>query len=336
MSWLFSQALVEEYSLENCSDGILSVQLSVMPTQHKFWRNDKTMEFSRLSQFGLTCQVLTENRGQDVLTWYREVFLARTSPSPEKAVDWTAKGLGYGEKWLGLLAKYSQDSRSLKTAQCSFLEDSMSSSVILPASGLMLDGECYLLPPLERLTSENASGLLPTPTTQDNVQIQGQYATNGTTLAGWVKLWTTPSASDGTRGGTITDNMSGTSLSQQVNTPKYWPTPVAQEAKVNQKPRTEGTKGTQTSLSIAVLTWPTPTARIWKGGGGAMTRKDGKSRSDMLDWAVEYQTGGRLNPQWVEWLMGWPVGWTDLKPLATDKSPCVQLTHSEHCTEVSK
>jgi hypothetical protein len=29
------------------------------------------------------------------------------------------------------------------------------------------------------------------------------------------------------------------------------------------------------------------------------------------------QIGGSLNPTWVEWLMGWPLGWTDLKPLAT-------------------
>jgi hypothetical protein len=29
--------------------------------------------------------------------------------------------------------------------------------------------------------------------------------------------------------------------------------------------------------------------------------------------------GGQLNPDWVEWLMGWPIGWTDLKPLAMDK-----------------
>ena len=27
---------------------------------------------------------------------------------------------------------------------------------------------------------------------------------------------------------------------------------------------------------------------------------------------------GNLNPDWVEWLMGWPVGWTDLKPLSVD------------------
>jgi hypothetical protein len=34
--------------------------------------------------------------------------------------------------------------------------------------------------------------------------------------------------------------------------------------------------------------------------------------------------GGKLNPLWTEWLMGWPIGWTDLKPLETDKSHCAQ------------
>ena len=29
--------------------------------------------------------------------------------------------------------------------------------------------------------------------------------------------------------------------------------------------------------------------------------------------------GGSLNPLWVEWLMGWPIGWTDLRPLGMDK-----------------
>ncbi len=31
---------------------------------------------------------------------------------------------------------------------------------------------------------------------------------------------------------------------------------------------------------------------------------------------VKYQEGGgQLNPDWVEWLMGWPIGWTSIKPL---------------------
>jgi hypothetical protein len=27
--------------------------------------------------------------------------------------------------------------------------------------------------------------------------------------------------------------------------------------------------------------------------------------------------GGSLNPTWVEWLMGFPLGWTDCEHLAT-------------------
>lgn len=34
---------------------------------------------------------------------------------------------------------------------------------------------------------------------------------------------------------------------------------------------------------------------------------------------VQRAGGGHLNPDWVEWLMGWPIGWTDLEPLAMDK-----------------
>lgn len=33
----------------------------------------------------------------------------------------------------------------------------------------------------------------------------------------------------------------------------------------------------------------------------------------------EAELNGALNPAWVEWLMGWPIGWTDLRPLETDK-----------------
>jgi hypothetical protein len=81
--------------------------------------------------------------------------------------------------------------------------------------------------------------------------------------------------------------------------------------------------------------WPTPCTRDYKGMNTpeALTRKDGKSRMDQLPNAVAYggtQTPQKapLNPSWVEWLMGWPIGWTDLKPLVTDKFRSVQLWHS--------
>lgn len=64
--------------------------------------------------------------------------------------------------------------------------------------------------------------------------------------------------------------------------------------------------------------WPTPCARDYRGvfrtEVGAARRLLSK-RGIPLNEAV----GGLLNPVWVEWLMGWPTGWTGLKPLAMDK-----------------
>ena len=67
--------------------------------------------------------------------------------------------------------------------------------------------------------------------------------------------------------------------------------------------------------------WPTP------------TRSDAKNRGSPSQLARQYiplscrvrmmpngrfdASGGRTNPEFVEWLMGWPMGWTDLGPLAT-------------------
>jgi hypothetical protein len=42
---------------------------------------------------------------------------------------------------------------------------------------------------------------------------------------------------------------------------------------------------------------------------GAHKQKDG-SMTDKLDQQVKNHTSGRLNPRWVETLMGLPVGWT--------------------------
>lgn len=56
------------------------------------------------------------------------------------------------------------------------------------------------------------------------------------------------------------------------------------------------------SLGVFVKIWPTPMARDYKGRGGA-------NRNSMdLPKAV----GGSLNPTWVEWLMGFRIGWTEL------------------------
>ena len=162
MSWLFSRALVAEYSAASCSGGELCAPLSVMPTPHKFWHSGKTMDALSLSQFGLTCAVLTESLGLELLTWFREGFRAKTSAAPAREQGSTANALASGEKWPGSLARFDRDSFSWKTPQCSLFEDSEPCLETWPRWGLMHDGECWELPPLVRRTEESESGLLPT------------------------------------------------------------------------------------------------------------------------------------------------------------------------------
>jgi hypothetical protein len=69
--------------------------------------------------------------------------------------------------------------------------------------------------------------------------------------------------------------------------------------------------------------WPTPTKRDSRTLAGSQPPKRSPTSGLPLAWTIaltltpEQRSGGRLNPTWVEWLMGWPMGWTDLQPLAT-------------------
>jgi hypothetical protein len=64
---------------------------------------------------------------------------------------------------------------------------------------------------------------------------------------------------------------------------------------------------------------PTPVASMSKGSSQkALTRKSGRSRErDRLDHYVMARDGGPLNPEYAEWLMGWPIGLTAIEPLET-------------------
>jgi hypothetical protein len=80
-----------------------------------------------------------------------------------------------------------------------------------------------------------------------------------------------------------------------------------------------------------------------RGGGAAVTRKDGKSRHDMLDWAAESfsrpdlempdgeassraprGSRRRLNPAFTAWLMGLPWWWTNPAVTSSARSAMVE------------
>jgi hypothetical protein len=59
--------------------------------------------------------------------------------------------------------------------------------------------------------------------------------------------------------------------------------------------------------------WPTPTSN--EDACGQPTGKMQAMLGNHPD--VRGDGGGSLNPNWVEWLMGYPVGWTDCEVSAT-------------------
>lgn len=138
-----------------------------------------------------------------------------------------------------------------------------------------------------------------------------------------------------------------------------WPTPAASVPNLGERPETwlaraerlkakhNNGNGAGMPLSIAVQMWPTP--RSTDGShGGRVTPKKGRNGGNLVE-AVAKATfptgkgrkpnnhtaqlpevaGGTLNPEWVEWLMAWPIGWSGLKPLATDRYRRWCATHGK-------
>jgi hypothetical protein len=82
-----------------------------------------------------------------------------------------------------------------------------------------------------------------------------------------------------------------------------WPTPMGTKRDATPKVFKRGNR----NLAGAVRYY-TPNAGMWKNRNTSKRPRE-----------IAHQIGGQLNPDWTEWLMGWPIGWTALKPLATGR-----------------
>lgn len=100
-----------------------------------------------------------------------------------------------------------------------------------------------------------------------------------------------------------------------------WPTPTAfdsttctkgeQAVYKDKNRRAMGGNGGPSRNLREVVMLPTASANDWKGSS-----KPGQRRGQLTDPAMGViEAGGSLNPNWVEWLMGWPLGWTSTEPI---------------------
>jgi len=189
---------------------------------------------------------------------------------------------------------------SLKTFQACLIADiSEPLSMTWPKAGIVCGGEFYPQPKWELRINEIGSGLLPTPRNQD-----GKH--------GAATEWELQSGRN--------------ELHIAVARQAMWPTPRASPNENRQtKPTPAQLAGKHgMNLATAVNIWPTPTTADWRAG----SRK--QDRSHLRDTArstAPAEVGGQLNPTFVEWLMEFPLGWTDLKPLAMHRWRQWQLQH---------
>ena len=271
-----------------------------------FWRDNATGRY-RGFRFGMMSRRSTVRRGAVRLMSCAAVSRVRTYRRQVKALESRANGLECGSTWPGSLARYDRASCSWRTARLLLGGGSESFSETWPRSGTMRNGVSWERIMPERPTSATASGFLLTPTATANML--------SPSMQKWPahrRMWPTPVA-DGDRRTNYAQG--GTSLGYAV---RMWPTP-----------RTTGLDGGSNSRKAAKARgmWPTPCASDNRNRENmdtpAIARRVESGKQVMLSMSV---SGGALNPDWVEWLMGWPIGWTDCAASGMDKSP--QWPHS--------
>lgn len=301
MSWHYLQGQEEASWEGTCLDGAPSALLSLMPTPGASCSpvnaTDGCLDFPS----GTTSKPSTDAHGEAPLTSFQGDSRAKTFPAPEKGLESKEAEAGCGGTWRELSARYDPVSCGWRTHRCLFDEALPWSSVTLPRWGMMRDGVLWERTTPGLLTSGTGFGSLqsvPTPTAGDSKSTRNSTAVRykipptgihaGTTLTDYITMWPTPNASD--------------------NRPR------ATQASTDRRRAI----GKQISLEAEVK-WPTPKSRDWKGQSqrGIHGPMDALPNIDSGDGTP---IGGQLNPPWVEWLMGWPIGWTDCDASATDKS----------------
>jgi len=219
-------------------------------------------------------------------------------------------------------------------------------SVTFPRSGMTRSGTLFQLQPLVRRTGETESGLLPTPTASNGADEKSHARTwsatyaslhnfvsgKGKQLPHW-KMYPTPSASGMPCEGTVrlarqrwldgdctlheANAIAGRDVrDKQGKVPAMWPTPKASAGEpdfAKMTGRDNRKPGAGLSLATMAVLYPTPTVQDASNNGGP-------SQYERNSLPLNAVAGGALNPTWVEWLMGFPLGWTALDASATPSS----------------
>ena len=260
-------------------------------------------------------------------------FRVRIFHAREKARAYAAREADFGRSLRVSFAKFDPATYSWKIPHFLFQGDWATFSPTWPRYGMMVRGECYPLQPWVADTGVTAFGELsaagiesaeesapwPTPTVHD--KIRGQVAAHGREKhQGY-----------GTQG-----NLNDAVVRRAESAP--WPTPTAHAAKpvCNEKPRNGLNYAVERGKTKSHL-YPTVGTQTMGGCSGSFAKlkeleEIGRLTPEERRAMSSHLTGGKdpdvancgmLNPDWVEWLMGWPIWWTDVEFFNADGGQCV-------------
>jgi len=223
----------------------------------------------------------------------------------ESAPDYQTHVLHCGGKCYKPFAWYDQGTSSWRTWQHSLKGEWVRFLGPWPLAGMIRNGIAYQRYPLGR-----------------SIDVIGSSSSAG---------WPTPNCADVyTHKLESTQHKEGSKHSVTLAQAVMFPTPTTTDAKGRAYTYDQGNHDKpRASLTGIARMFPTP--RGSKGGVGMCGGTGSKQMLDRLreddeitdleHSAMQSGSGGQLNPAWVEWLMGFPPGWTDLKPSETPSSP---------------
>ena len=264
------------------------------PIAGKSYSSVNAMEHCPGSPYGTTLKHLMPVHGVEKLMLLQAVSRAKTSAPPGAVLGWQVQSRACGARWRGWCAKLNRRTCSWKIHLCLPGVDSTKCLWNWPRWGMMRNGACWALATPERCTSGSAYGYWPTPTAQPSLR----------------------RTTDGVNVSKTTGQKYGLSLVQAV---RLNPAPIAGVETV-QLPRSieerlkRGQRLTREMEQALRLIYPTPNTRNMSAGPGSLNRIEALAIPEQEKTA--FRTGTLLNPRWVEWLMGWPCGWTDVEPLS--------------------
>jgi len=217
-------------------------------------------------------------------------------------------------------ARWDQDTLSWRTSQRCLLEGWEMFLAPWPRSGMTASGTAYRLPTLAHRISGTESSFWPTPSAQE----PGMNPHRLVDKNGNQPTHTNQRLYDKKTGRLCQKGLSqAVHIRAMISTPttsSFWPTPTTQEiehpnAVINNKGRRVSKNGKSShsiGLADAVKMIPTPTTSNAKRESKNRYRNSETCRENLDEWVRDSEDSGQLNPTWVEWLMGFPEGWTDL------------------------